>query len=365
MRADRLVATLLILQRRGRVTAAELARELEVSEKTARRDLEALGMAGLPVYSQAGRGGGWQLLGGASTDLTGLTADEARNLFLAAGASSSTTTEMRSAMRKLLGALPASFRDDAEVATQAVVVDPAAWGASAPPPPPEHLPALQRAVIERRRIVLGYVDRTRAVSERLADPLGLVSKGTVWYLVAGTDRGRRTFRVSRVRSVVLTDERAERPEGFDLRTAWQEVVTTVGERRIPIRATIRIDASFVPALRGQFGDDMMLAEMDGPAPDGRELVIIGGPTTQVIARHLAGWGGLVEVVEPPEVRAHLVRMARELLRTYGASADPEAADAMLNADPPAWPGDMVQGDMVQGNRGQNDGVTETGVEEQA
>ena len=77
MRADRLVATLLILQRRGRVTAAELARELEVSEKTARRDLEALGMAGLPVYSQAGRGGGWQLLGGASTDLTGLTADEA------------------------------------------------------------------------------------------------------------------------------------------------------------------------------------------------------------------------------------------------------------------------------------------------
>jgi predicted DNA-binding transcriptional regulator YafY len=305
-------------------------------------------MAGLPVYSQPGRGGGWQLLGGASTDLTGLTADEARNLFVAAGASSS-TTEMRSAMRKLLGALPASFRDDAEVAAQAVVVDPAAWGASAPPPPPEHLPALQRAVIERRRVVLGYVDRTRSVSERFADPLGLVSKGAVWYLVAGTDRGRRTFRVSRVRSVVLTDERAERPEGFDLRTAWQEIVTTVGERRIPVRATIRIDASYVPALRGQFGDDMMLAEMDGPAADGRELVIIGGPSTYVIAQHLAGWGGLVEVVEPPEVRAHLVRVARELLRTYGASADPDAEDAMLNADSPPAAG----------------GVTTTRVEEQA
>jgi predicted DNA-binding transcriptional regulator YafY len=328
MRADRLVATLLILQRRGRVTAGELARELEVSEKTARRDLEALGMAGLPVYSQPGRGGGWQLLGGASTDLTGLTADEARNLFLAAGTSSSTTIEMRNAMRKLLGALPESFRDDAEVASQAVVVDPAAWGAAAPAPPPEHLPALQRAVIERRRIELGYVDRTRTVTQRLADPLGLVSKGTVWYLVAGTEHGRRTFRVSRIRSVVITDERVERPAGFDLRAAWQEIVTTVGERRLPVRATILIDASFVPALRAQFGDDMMLAEMDGSTADGRELVIVGGPSTHVIAQHLAGWGGLVEVVEPIEVRAHLVRVARELLRTYRASPD---EDAMLVA----------------------------------
>jgi len=320
MRADRLVATLLILQSRGRVTALELAAELEVSEKTARRDLEALGMAGLPVYSQAGRGGGWQLLGGASTDLTGLTADEARDLFLAAGASMSLGSDTRGLLRKLMRALPETFRADAEIAAQAVVVDPTAWGASTPPPPPEHLPELRRAVIERRRVRLGYVDRARTVSERLVDPLGLVSKGSVWYLVANTDRGQRTFRVGRVRSVETTDERAERPDGFDLRAAWQDIVATVGERRIPVRATIRIDASDVPRLRGQFGDDMMLAEVDGPAADGREEVIIGGPSTFVIAQHLAGWGGLVEVVEPIEVRAHLVRIARELLDTYESSA---------------------------------------------
>jgi predicted DNA-binding transcriptional regulator YafY len=319
MRADRLVATLLLLQSRGRVTAGEVARELEVSEKTARRDLEALGIAGLPVYSQPGRGGGWRLLGGASTDLTGLTADEARNLFLAAGAASPIGADTRSVLRKLTRALPEPFRADAEAAAHAVVVDPTTWGASPPPSPPAHLPALQRAVIERRRIVLGYLDRTRSRSERMVDPLGLVSKGSVWYLVGHTERGMRTFRVGRVQSVTITDEPAIRPEGFDLRLAWQRVVAAVGERRIAVRATIRIDSSYVSALRAQFGDDMMLAEVDEPVAIGRELVVIGGPSSYVIAQHLAGWGGLVEVVEPVEVRDHLLRIARELVQTYGSS----------------------------------------------
>src|SRR5512144_2314066 len=110
MRADRLVAVLLILQARGRVTAAELAEELEVSERTARRDLEALAMSGVPVYSQAGRNGGWSLIGGARTDLSGLTADEARTLFLVAGPASAATPEVKAALRKLIRALPETFR---------------------------------------------------------------------------------------------------------------------------------------------------------------------------------------------------------------------------------------------------------------
>src|SRR6476619_8462251 len=102
MRADRLVAALLHLQARGRVTAAELAGELEVSVATARRDLEALSAAGIPVYPQAGRGGGWSLLGGARTDLSGLTATEAQALFLLAGPAASSAPEVRSALRKLV-----------------------------------------------------------------------------------------------------------------------------------------------------------------------------------------------------------------------------------------------------------------------
>ena len=145
MRADRLVATLLILQARGRVTAAELADELEISERTARRDLEALAMAGIPVYSQAGRNGGWSLVGGARTDLSGLTEDEARTLFLVAGPSAAITPEAKAALRKLVHALPETFRADAEAAASAVVLDAARWGATVPVAP-RHLDVLQRAV---------------------------------------------------------------------------------------------------------------------------------------------------------------------------------------------------------------------------
>src|SRR5207248_1590860 len=133
MRADRLVAILLMLQARGQVTAAEVAAELEVSERTARRDLEALGLAGLPIYSRQGRNGGWQLLGHGRTDLSGLTAPEARALFLVAGPSS-VTPEVKAALRKLVRALPETFRDSAEAAASAVVVDPAGWDRPVPAP---------------------------------------------------------------------------------------------------------------------------------------------------------------------------------------------------------------------------------------
>ncbi len=160
MRADRLVAVLLILQARGRVTAAELAEELEISERTARRDLEALAMAGIPVYSQAGRGGGWSLLGGARTDLSGLTAAEARTLFLVAGPSASATPQIKAALRKLVRALPEPFRAEAEAAASAVVIDPTSWDRTHVPPP-ANLDVLQRAVVEgvQVRIVYAAPDR--------------------------------------------------------------------------------------------------------------------------------------------------------------------------------------------------------------
>lgn len=322
--ASRLVSALLLLQARGRVTARELATELEVSEKTARRDLEALSAAGFPVYSQSGRGGGWQLLGGARTDLSGLTADEARALFLVAGTSASVTPEAKAALRKLVQALPQTFRADAEAAATAVVVDPAGWGSSAPLPRPELLPDLERAVIERRQIELGYQDRTQKVSQRTVHPLGLVSKGDVWYLLAHTDAGSRTFRVSRIRSVIVTDLPAIRPEGFDLATVWRDVAASIGELRTQVRATIRIHQRDVWALRRQFGDDLSLSEFAASdnSPDGRIEVIVGGPSAIVIAQHLAGWGAELEVIEPAEVRAELLRVGRELIAQYGPADRP-------------------------------------------
>lgn len=310
MRADRLVAALLVLQAKGRVTAAELARELEVSERTARRDLEGLALAGIPVYSQPGRGGGWELVGGARTDLSGLTADEARALFLIAGPSAA-TPEVRAALRKLVRALPATFREHAEAAAGAVVRDPSGWD-HASPAAPDHLEALQRAVIEGLRVELDYRGRDGRVSSRSVDPLGLVVKNNIWYLVAGTAAGQRTFRVSRVRSVGLTTDPAERPEDFDLAQAWRSIVTTVDADALPVRVRLRTDPAIVDVLRWMFGNRV---DAGATGPDGRIEVELRAQSELMVARQLAGFADGLEVVAPRSVRRHLADIGRGLVRT--------------------------------------------------
>ena len=324
MRADRLVATLLFLQSRGRVTATEVAAELEVSVKTARRDLEALSVAGIPVYSQPGRGGGWALVGGARTDLTGLTAAEARTLFLVAGPSSAVTPEAKAALRKLVRALPETFRAEAEKAAAAVVLDPARWGGTAPTTPP-HLEALQRAVIEGMQVRLGYTDAAGASTERTVHPLGLVSKGTTWYLVADTAAGRRTFRVWRVRSVELTGEPAERPPDFDLHRAWEEIVARLDERRGLRHVSALADPGVVRWLRAHFGTRLTVGAPDG---DGRLRVDIGFPESyHDPARELSGYAGELEVLGPPEVRERLAAIGAALVARYrGQVHTPETSD---------------------------------------
>jgi predicted DNA-binding transcriptional regulator YafY len=254
VRADRLVAELLIMQSRGRVTAAELAEELEISERTARRDLEALAMAGIPVYSQAGRGGGWSLVGGARTDLSGLTAAEARTLFLVAGPSAAATPQVKAALRKLVRALPEPFRAEAEAAASAIVLDPSSWDRT-DAPTPVFLDDLQRAVVEGVQVRLSYVDRERRETERVVHPLGLVAKASVWYLVAGTEAGQRTFRVSRVRGVTPTGEPVERPDGFDLAATWEEIKESleVAGRRSSHRSSSRSTPSDGSAARSVAG----------------------------------------------------------------------------------------------------------------
>jgi predicted DNA-binding transcriptional regulator YafY len=317
VRADRLVATLLVLQAKGRVTAAEVAHELEVSVKTARRDLEALAIAGIPVYSQPGKGGGWSLLGGARTDLSGLTAAEARTLFLIAGPSSTATPEAKAALRKLVQALPATFRADAEAAAAAVVLDPAGWGGSRRPRP-THLDALQRAVVDGMQVRLGYADRARSESERVVHPLGLVEKDAVWYLVADTAHGMRTFRVNRVRHVDPTGEPVRRPVGFDLAATWESVVATIEERRASHRAIVRVPAHTRHAMQAQFGPRTVVRE---ELPDGRVELEIGARNPSMIAERLAGWAASVEVVEPAAVRHELARIGRQLVDRYGADSE--------------------------------------------
>jgi len=313
VRADRLVAALLVLQVRGRVTAAELAEELEISERTARRDLEALAMAGIPVYSQAGRGGGWSLVGGARTDLSGLTAAEARTLFLVAGPSAAATPRVKAALRKLVSALPEPLRAEAESAASAVVLDPDRWD-RASRPEPEHLDVLQRAVVDGVQVRLRYAGRDRPETERVVHPLGLVAKASVWYLVADTDAGLRTFRLSRVRGVAVTDEPVERPDGFDLAEAWKAIVDSIDERREWFGATALVDPIAVSWLRGAFGNRITVGKA---GRDGRVTCELRSWSAHTLASELASFGARVEVVSPDEVRDELAGLGAALNDLYG------------------------------------------------
>lgn len=314
MRADRLVATLLLLQSRGRVTAAEVATELEVSERTARRDLDALGMAGIPVYASRGRGGGWELLGGARTDLSGLTAAEARTLFAVAGPSAAASPELKAALRKLVRALPAPFRSTAEAAAASIVVDPGSWGSTARPSrTPAQLDALQRATVDGEQVRLGYTGRDGVTSTRTVHPLGLIAKGGTWYLLAATPEGQRTFRVSRVSSVERTGEPARRPVGFDLAQAWAQVVEVVDELRTPAKVRVTVEPAMVDVLRWVFDKEVTLGSA---RPDGRVEVVVAGSSVDLIARRLAGFGAAVLVLDPPQAREHLAAIGRELVATY-------------------------------------------------
>ncbi|WP_410630826.1 helix-turn-helix transcriptional regulator [Amycolatopsis sp. cmx-4-83] len=310
MRADRLVATLLLMQTRGRVTAGELAAELEVSVATARRDLEALSAAGVPVYPQPGRGGGWQLVGGARTDLSGLSAREAQALFLLAGPAAAGAPEVKSALRKLMGALPGTFRADAEAAADAVVVDQAGWG-ERPKERPPVVELLRDAVIARRRVHLVYGGRER--SERLVDPWGLVDKDDVWYLVAGTEKGRRTFRVDRIAAATVSEEPADRPSDLELAKVWEEVVEEVEKRRSSLTADVVLSRRHFGVLRDRFGRH---CELVAELPDDRVRARVAAPAPIMIAQELAGWGALVDVEGPESVKAELARLGAELVARY-------------------------------------------------
>ncbi|UNB55811.1 YafY family protein [Mycolicibacterium sp. YH-1] len=314
MRADRLVAILLLLQRREQVTASEVALELEVSERTARRDLEALSVAGVPVYSMQGRGGGWRLVGGARTDLSGLTASEARALFLVAGPASTATPGVKTALRKLVRALPESFREQAEAAATSVVVDPRHWGSSqVEPRPPRLLDELQEAVIRGFQVRLGYIDRKGSETERTVHPLGIVAKGPTWYLVSDTEAGRRTFRIDRVLSVELTDDPVQRPEGFDLAESWREIADEVDRRRTPLEAQAMCAPDGLGLLRVMLGGRL---EVGGSTPDGRIEIVIRGHSEYALAAELAGLIEWLEVTGPQGVRDHLASIGGALVARY-------------------------------------------------
>jgi predicted DNA-binding transcriptional regulator YafY len=320
MRASRLLSIMMLLQAKGRMSAETLAGELEVSVRTIYRDIDQLSAAGVPVYADIGRNGGFALLDGWRTRLTGLTAPEARALFLSGlpgpAGELGLGDEVAAAELKLLAALPADWQGEAQRMASRFHLDPKGWFHAGPKP--EFLKLVAEAVWSEKRIVITY-DSWTQVSERAVEPLGLVLKGGIWYLVGRREHGMRTYRLSQIQALTLTDEIFERPKDFDLPTHWRES-TAAFEREVyvaiaRVRAT-RIGISRLRDISGTIKDAIEAQPLVFDA-DGWALLDVPIEEETWAAREMTRIGAEVEVLEPASLRQRMAEIARRLARAYG------------------------------------------------
>lgn len=329
MRSSRLLSILLRLQLRGRVTAAELAREFEVAVRTVYRDLDALSAAGVPVHAERGRGGGIVLAPGWRTQLTGLTGAEARSLPLAglAGAARDLglASEAADVQLKLLASLPADAAADAGRIAERFHVDPLPWYHR--PEALPLLPALAAAVWQGQRVRIAY-DSWQGHAERTLSPLGLVLKGGLWYLVAraagrGTKAAPRTYRASGIRSLRVLKQPAQRPPGFVLAAHWPQAVADFEARLMAGRATVRLSPEGLRILRAVQPAAAEWAERTarpaGGAAGRAGWVEAELPTEPdaYAARQLLRLGTEVEVLAPAALRAAVAQEAAAVARRHG------------------------------------------------
>lgn len=304
MRADRVLGLLLLLQARGRLTAGELAARLEVSRRTVFRDVDALSSAGVPVRAEPGPNGGIELMAGWRTDLTGLTAPEVEALFTSAAGPA-----FESAMGKLAAALPGEGGRRAGRIRERLLVDSAGWGRRSPQASP-HLRMVQDAVFGDRRLHLRYRRAEARAVERDVDPLGLIIKAGVWYLLADVGGERRLFRLSRIEEAQALDEPARRPKRFDLAKAWREQSADWDSGRSGYEVVVKAATD---------GDLALLLRVSGDRVVGRprrRAVRLAFPALEPAAAFLSSFGARVEVIEPAEVRIALARRGAELVKLY-------------------------------------------------
>ncbi len=313
MRADRLLAVLLLLQRRKLVTISELAKRLEVSPRTVHRDLEALGAAGIPVYTQPGRGGGVGMLESYRTDLTGLSLGEAELLPLLGLGDALSAMGLRSSLAqteaKVLAALPDAQRERAEDMRRRIHVDLDAWWHGAEVV--EQMTVLTEAAFTSRRVRVRYArPGAPAPVTRTLDPLGLVLKSGVWYLIARADgRGDpRTYRASRVVEAQLLDEHFDVPDGFDLASFWSTRAEEFQNTGASYRVVVRALPDAARALRGE-------RDTEATGQGWTTLELTFGHKEHAL-RRLLSFGPSVIVESPDELRSELAGAAREVASLY-------------------------------------------------
>jgi predicted DNA-binding transcriptional regulator YafY len=322
MRASRLLSLLMLLQSRGRVSAQALAEALEVSVRTVYRDVDELSAAGVPVWADRGRLGGFQLQPGWRTRVDGLTAPEAQAMFLGGlpgpAAQLGLGEAMASAQLKLVAALPESWRDDARRVSSRFHLDPIDWFRG--PTASDHLPAVAQAVWQERRIAVRY-ESWKGVVDRTLDPLGLVLKAGFWYVAATSSRAPepRTYRVSNILDLRETGEAFTRPAGFDLAAYWQASTQRFEAELYRDRAVVQVTPvgwRMLRSLSAAVADALDTSGIEPPRRGWREITI-PIETVDHASRQLLRLGADVKVIRPVALRQRLLATARAMLKAYG------------------------------------------------
>lgn len=317
MRADRLLSIMLLLQVHQRVTSRELARRLEVSERTIHRDMDALSGAGIPVYAERGSSGGWALIEEYRTNLTGLSPAEIQALFLTRPskllADLGLEKASNAALIKLRAALPAMHRDTAEYARQRIYVDPTGWGQSVDSI--QYLHLVQQAVWQERKLRFTYKSGDCDAVERLVDPLGLVAKGSVWYLVAAVDGDIRSYRVTRIQDGAVMDEPCARPEGFDLAAHWEQSTAAFKAHLPGYQATVRVAPDVFMRMRyaGRFA---RIEQVGEPEADGWRTIAMRFQFEAEAVEYVLSFGTQIEAIEPPDLRDKVIAAAASVIDYY-------------------------------------------------
>jgi predicted DNA-binding transcriptional regulator YafY len=319
VRADRLLSLLLLLQGEGRTKARELARRLEVSERTVYRDLDALSAAGVPVFAERGPNGGAALLEGWRTSVTGLTLPEAQALAIAgvpqALSKVGLSEPLKSGLIKFAASLPALQQRAAEQARERLLIDVTPW--FEPDEATPHVGLLRDAAWRDRKVKLRYRDFDGRTSERTVDPYALVVKLDRLYLVAGTTAGPTVFRVSRVAGARLLAQSFERPPGFELRKFWAEWCRRFGERRSSYPVTLALtDAGTVALKDSRPQSDAARIDAARRGRGRRRRVTIDFEKRTIARNQLVALAPDAEVLEPVELREELARLAGRLAAVY-------------------------------------------------
>ena len=320
MRASRLLSIQMLLQTRGRMSARELARTLEVSVRTLHRDVDQLSAAGVPIYAERGRTGGFQLQDGWKTTLTGLTPAESQAVFLSGLAGPAAQLglkhDVESARLKLISALPATMRGDAQRISSKLHLDPIDWYREALPVP--HLAVVAEAVWSERRLAMRY-ESWKAVATRTVDPLGLVLKAGNWYLVAALGEQPRTFKVAAIDRAEAVSAPVRRPSKFDLVAYWSASIQRFERELYKAEATLLATPA---GLKGLADLSSAVAKAAAAAPrsrrnDGRVRLRVPIESIEHAGGQLLCLAPEVEVMAPAALRVAIVARLGRIASAYG------------------------------------------------